>query len=145
MNKSAYSNETGFSLIELLFVFLMIGIIAATAIPAFKTFKAQAGDIAAEADLVHMAKAVYGETSEEGSNPWCLMTNKTGPSKIAPSVGCPDLNLTLSPRVVLDYIFSFPLGNEQILVMMTHHQSGQFNHLWWDILGTRQHQKQPRS
>jgi type IV pilus assembly protein PilA len=66
------SDEEGFTLIELLVVVIIIGILAAIAVPTFLNQRVKAGDSAAKADLRNAAIAMEASYTETGSYPNAL-------------------------------------------------------------------------
>ena len=71
------NDEDGFTLIELLVVVIIIGILAAIAVPTFLSQRQKAGDSAAKADLRNAAVAMESYYTDNGSYPTTLAQLQT--------------------------------------------------------------------
>src|SRR6478672_1344338 len=81
LRKSSEENEGGFTLIELLVVMIIIGILAAIAIPVFLSQRKKAQDSAAKADVSTIGKEVatyYVDGNGSTANGGMAVTTASG-------------------------------------------------------------------
>jgi len=64
---SARARDEGFTLVELLVVVVIIGVLAAVAIPAFLTNREKAWTAAVQSDMRHAINAAEGYAAQHGS------------------------------------------------------------------------------
>lgn len=70
-------SEAGFTLIELLVVIIIIGILAAIAVPVFMNQRAKGHDAAARSDLKNLALFIMGEVHETDVVPTVAVVDAT--------------------------------------------------------------------
>jgi type IV pilus assembly protein PilA len=91
------NSEPGFTLVELLVVMLILGIIAAIAIPAFLNQRDKANDAGAKSIVRSMQTAEEACNSDKGGGTY-TGCDLAGLNKVEPSIPASDPNLTATPN-----------------------------------------------
>jgi type IV pilus assembly protein PilA len=80
--QSSSRREGGFTLIEILVVIMIIGVLAAIALPAFFNQRDKATDAQAKTNLVTAEKAIEAYFTDERSYATASMTTPSGPTSL---------------------------------------------------------------
>ena len=109
-------NRKGFTLIELLIVVVIIGVLAAIAIPRFEDSRDRAHASAMQTDLNHLTKFMEGFLQDNVTVPYTYEGAAGDPSG-------PPLNLTLSPGVTIDVVTYVTAESGPFYTAMANHSA----------------------
>lgn len=126
------SKEAGYSLIELIIVIALVGIIAATALPAYRIYSTRAFNTVAESDLRNLVKLVIPAGEQQGLIENYLFFNQRG------SLPRPLSELQLSDGVVAPFIYrlSFLPFDLDFTIVSVYHERGNLQFYHYDLNGT---------
>ena len=132
--------QHGFTIVELMVTFALIGIIAMTALPAYQIFRQKAYDATSRTDLSNILKGLYALQATPGDDVSVFLANRVGPENL-PS---PMENIRLSDGVTAQFILKLPLfGGQDLIYVSTLHEKGGFIFREIEFNGTRIKQKIP--
>ena len=136
------TRQGGFTLVEILFVILIMGILVLTAVPSYQEFKARAYDAAAFSDHMNVVKlGIYGGSRDVDESLVVIMFNRQGPGPLTGQL----TSISLSDGVVARFIIKIPfIGLGDLILVSTYHENGTVEYRWWDIYGARLEQRIPR-
>ena len=101
IRKAQEENEGGFTLIELLVVMIIIGILAAIAIPVFLSQRAKAQDTAAKADVSTIGKEIATYYVDNATAPVLTQPGGARYALNGNDIGKSSNNVTLTGTVVV--------------------------------------------
>lgn len=134
--------SSGFSLIEVLVALAIVGVLAATAVPAYQSFRQRAFDAAAESDLSNIISGIYALQNEGDGEQLVFWLNLRGPRSLPP----PLREIKLSPGSIARWIVKLPLGNgDDLVYVWVEHESGAHMFRQWELFGNRIRQRIPLS
>ncbi|MCB0345394.1 MAG: prepilin-type N-terminal cleavage/methylation domain-containing protein [Bdellovibrionales bacterium] len=130
--------NSGFTLVELMVSLAIVSILAATAIPAYQSFRERAYDATAESDLTNIVKGIYALQTEGLGDQTVIWLNLNGPESLPP----PMREIKLSDGTIARWIVKLPLGDgNDLIYVWVEHQSGAHMFRYWELLGSRTRQR----
>ena len=140
INKRLNLSQSGFTIVELLTAFALMGVIAMTAIPAYNMFRERAYDAAAKVDMANVFRGIYA-LQADSSDDTVFLFGRVGPQTLPGPLD----NFRLSNNVTAEFIIRIPFfGGQELVLVSMYHASGAFIFREWEIFGNRIKQKIPR-